>query len=216
MYQIVCDQLEDLASDLLSVSAAAAVIRVSGKLEAALHPMANTTAKSRHAARQLQMHASSASQPIVTQRRSTDDVGNAPRVLCIGVGGGSLPNFLSHHFPGMHVDAVELDPLVVRAASDYMGFPQHRRALLTSFAYSCYVKVSSPARLQLECCHPADFLLPWDVCKSGVSKAFTGLCCTCFLQSHQDMCRSKDCHILCLAVRLTCSPAQAKHATASG
>ncbi len=32
--------------------------------------------------------------------------GCAPRALCIGVGGGALPLFLSHHFPGLLVDAV--------------------------------------------------------------------------------------------------------------
>lgn len=26
-----------------------------------------------------------------------------PRALCIGMGGGSLPMFLAHHFPGMQV-----------------------------------------------------------------------------------------------------------------
>ncbi|EFN52903.1 hypothetical protein CHLNCDRAFT_138459 [Chlorella variabilis] len=45
------------------------------------------------------------------------------RALCIGVGGGSLPLFLSHHFPRMDVDAVELDPAVVAAATRAMGLP---------------------------------------------------------------------------------------------
>ena len=44
------------------------------------------------------------------------------RALCIGVGGGSLPLFLAHHFPGLRVDAVELDPAVLAAASQAMGF----------------------------------------------------------------------------------------------
>ena len=129
--QSVCNKLQDLVkaslvSDLVSVSAAAAVIGVSGKLEAALQPTAHNTAKSRHTARQLQMHASPMGHSNVTQGRSTADGGEASRVLCIGLGGGSLPNFLSHHFPGMLVDAVELDPLVVTVASDHMGFPRHR------------------------------------------------------------------------------------------
>ncbi|KAL4420428.1 hypothetical protein ABPG75_010084 [Micractinium tetrahymenae] len=45
------------------------------------------------------------------------------RVLCIGVGGGSLPLFLAHHFPAMEVDAVEIDPAVVAAATQAMGLP---------------------------------------------------------------------------------------------
>ena len=28
----------------------------------------------------------------------------ACRVLCIGLGGGTLPLFLQHHFPGMQVE----------------------------------------------------------------------------------------------------------------
>ncbi len=48
------------------------------------------------------------------------------RALCIGLGGGSLPNFLSHHFPGLLVDAVELDPTVVTAATQCMGLPYSR------------------------------------------------------------------------------------------
>ncbi len=49
-----------------------------------------------------------------------------PSAVCIGVGGGSLPLFLSHHFPGMHVEAVELDSAVLAAASQAMGFPLDR------------------------------------------------------------------------------------------
>ena len=48
------------------------------------------------------------------------------RVLCIGLGGGSLPLFLSHHFPGMEVEVVEIDPAVIAAARTAMGFPQDR------------------------------------------------------------------------------------------
>ena len=48
------------------------------------------------------------------------------RVLCIGLGGGSLPLFLSHHFPGMEVDVVEIDQAVITAARTAMGFPQDR------------------------------------------------------------------------------------------
>ena len=45
------------------------------------------------------------------------------RVLCIGLGGGSLPLFLHHHYPGMAIDVVEIDPVVVQAAIQAMGFP---------------------------------------------------------------------------------------------
>jgi hypothetical protein len=44
-------------------------------------------------------------------------------VLCIGLGGGTLPYFIAHHFPQAHVDAVEIDPVVVEAAVQAMGLP---------------------------------------------------------------------------------------------
>ena len=49
-----------------------------------------------------------------------------PCALCIGTGGGSLPLFLAHHFPGLLVQAVDLDPVVLAAATEAMGFPRDR------------------------------------------------------------------------------------------
>lgn len=144
VHQVVCHNLKDIVnaspvSDCMAVSAAAAVIGVSGKLEAALQPMAHATAKSRHTARQLQMHASPMGHSTAIQSQSNAIGGEASRVVCIGLGGGSLPNFLSHHFPGMLIDAVELDPLVITAASDHMGFPQHRCVTpLSTSPMPCY------------------------------------------------------------------------------
>ena len=48
------------------------------------------------------------------------------RVLCVGLGGGSIPYFLTHHFAGMEVEVVELDAAVIRAAFDALGLPPHR------------------------------------------------------------------------------------------
>ncbi len=44
------------------------------------------------------------------------------RVLIVGLGGGTIPQFLHHHFPEMAIDVVELDPAVVRVARSYFGF----------------------------------------------------------------------------------------------
>ncbi|KAL3138167.1 hypothetical protein ABBQ38_005393 [Trebouxia sp. C0009 RCD-2024] len=106
-------------------SAAAAAIGVIGMTENALQPSAHATGNHQNVDRQLQMHARTMEPPLVTHR-SPRSSRKGCRALCIGLGGGSLPNFLSHHFPGLLVDAVELDPLVVTAATDYMGFPSHR------------------------------------------------------------------------------------------
>ncbi|BBN10926.1 hypothetical protein MPTK1_5g07620 [Marchantia polymorpha subsp. ruderalis] len=45
------------------------------------------------------------------------------RILCIGLGGGTLPLFLAHYLPGATVDAVEIDSAVISAAVNTMGFP---------------------------------------------------------------------------------------------
>ena len=38
----------------------------------------------------------------------------------------ACPLFLAHHFPGMLVQAVDLDPVVLAAATQAMGFPTDR------------------------------------------------------------------------------------------
>jgi hypothetical protein len=52
-------------------------------------------------------------------------------ILCLGVGGGTLPHFIAHHFPQAHVDAVEIDPVVVEAAIEFMGLPVNTQSNLT-------------------------------------------------------------------------------------
>lgn len=64
-----------------------------------------------------------------------------PSALCIGIGGGSLPLFLSHHFPGMRVEAVDLDPAVLAAASQAMGFPLDR---CTTHPTACFRAATCP------------------------------------------------------------------------
>jgi len=43
------------------------------------------------------------------------------RVLIIGLGGGTLPAALAKLYPALHVDAVEIDPAVVRVAERFFG-----------------------------------------------------------------------------------------------
>lgn len=43
------------------------------------------------------------------------------RVLVVGLGGGAMVRFLTHHEPQVLVDAVEIDPAVVRLADQYFG-----------------------------------------------------------------------------------------------
>jgi len=44
------------------------------------------------------------------------------RILVIGLGGGTLVDALQRVLPGAHIDAVELDPAVVRVAQRYFAF----------------------------------------------------------------------------------------------
>jgi spermidine synthase len=43
------------------------------------------------------------------------------RVLIVGLGGGAMVRFLIHHEPSVQIDAVEIDPVVVRLADQYFG-----------------------------------------------------------------------------------------------
>jgi spermidine synthase len=43
------------------------------------------------------------------------------RVLVVGLGGGAMVRFLTHHQPDVQIDAVEIDPAVVRLADQYFG-----------------------------------------------------------------------------------------------
>jgi spermidine synthase len=43
------------------------------------------------------------------------------QVLIVGLGGGSMVHFLTHHQPDLRVDVVEIDPVVVKLADEYFG-----------------------------------------------------------------------------------------------
>jgi len=44
-----------------------------------------------------------------------------PRVICVGLGSGALPAFIARKFPRCAVEIVEIDPVVVEAASEHHG-----------------------------------------------------------------------------------------------
>jgi spermidine synthase len=43
------------------------------------------------------------------------------RLLVVGLGGGAMVRFLMHHEPQLQIDAVEIDPAVVRIAEKFFG-----------------------------------------------------------------------------------------------
>lgn len=51
-------------------------------------------------------------------------------ILVIGLGGGTLPTAFNQLFPGAHIDAVEIDPAVVKVAERYFGFKSNERLLV--------------------------------------------------------------------------------------
>ncbi|CAK0866560.1 unnamed protein product [Prorocentrum cordatum] len=65
--------------------------------------------------------------PVLAAARGEHGAGPLLRVLCLGLGGGSVPSFLAGALPGCHVDVAELEPAVLRAATDAMGFRQGPR-----------------------------------------------------------------------------------------
>jgi spermidine synthase len=46
------------------------------------------------------------------------------RLLMLGLGGGGMSNYLHGRLPGLEIDAVEIDPEVVRLAQSYFGVPK--------------------------------------------------------------------------------------------
>ncbi len=52
---------------------------------------------------------------------------NPNRALMIGLGGGTYTTLLKRHFPNLHIDAVEIDPVVVEAAKNFFGVQEDER-----------------------------------------------------------------------------------------
>jgi spermidine synthase len=48
-------------------------------------------------------------------------------VLMVGLGGGTAQRAFEHYYPGVNVETVEIDPMVLRVAQDYFKFKQSPR-----------------------------------------------------------------------------------------
>lgn len=67
------------------------------------------------------------------------------RVLIVGLGGGGMVRFLEHAFPATEIEAVEIDPVVVRLAEDYFGTkPGPRTQLHTGDAFDFFTDSRGP------------------------------------------------------------------------
>ncbi len=66
------------------------------------------------------------------------------KVLIVGLGGGSMVRFLKRYDPGVHVDAVEIDPAVVRIAEKYFGVRSEGNVnIITADAFDYLAKTDS-------------------------------------------------------------------------
>ena len=53
--------------------------------------------------------------------------GKLSRILMVGLGGGTLPTYFRDQFPKLHIDVVEIDPVVVELAKEFFGFAEDAR-----------------------------------------------------------------------------------------
>jgi spermidine synthase len=52
---------------------------------------------------------------------------NVTDILVVGLGGGSIPNFIHRCFPEINIDVVEIDPYIVEVSREYFGFSETPR-----------------------------------------------------------------------------------------
>jgi len=62
------------------------------------------------------------------------------QILVIGLGGGTLPRALARLLPMAHIDVVEIDPAVVRVATQYFGFQQSPQLTVSTEDGRAYVR----------------------------------------------------------------------------
>jgi spermidine synthase len=55
------------------------------------------------------------------------------RVLVVGLGGGTIPSFLRHHYPKLYIDVVDIDPVVVDVARQFFGFRDFEDGRMRAF-----------------------------------------------------------------------------------
>jgi spermidine synthase len=75
-------------------------------------------------------------------------------ILVIGLGGGTLPRALHELLPAAHIDVVEIDPAVVRVATQYFGFQSSPQMSVSTEDGRAYVR-----RLLREGTHKYDLIM---------------------------------------------------------
>lgn len=67
------------------------------------------------------------------------------RVFVSGLGGGSLPLVLHHHFPNLVLDCVEISPAVVEATTTYLPLPNDERITVTVADAADFLAMQAPS-----------------------------------------------------------------------
>jgi len=62
------------------------------------------------------------------------------KVLVVGLGGGSLPNYIHSNFPLSNVHVVEIDPAIVRVAQDQFSFTPGERLTVSTTCGLAYIR----------------------------------------------------------------------------
>ncbi len=62
------------------------------------------------------------------------------RVLMLGLGGGAMIHFISHYHPELKVDAVEIDPVVIRIAEEHFGIRSEKNVRVVTDDAFRYVR----------------------------------------------------------------------------
>lgn len=65
--------------------------------------------------------------------------------LVLGLGGGALPHFLLHHYPGARIEVVEKEQAVIDLAHVFFGLPRQERLTILHQEASDFLRQSPPA-----------------------------------------------------------------------
>ena len=68
------------------------------------------------------------------------------KCLIIGLGGGALPGYISHHFPNTVIDVIEIDSSIVRVAIEHFDFKVNDRLKIITCDGLKYIKDLASAR----------------------------------------------------------------------
>ncbi|MBF0109384.1 MAG: fused MFS/spermidine synthase [Magnetococcales bacterium] len=73
----------------------------------------------------------------------------APRILMLGLGGGSMVKFILHHIPDCRLDVVEIDAAMEQTARSFFGLPEDPRLRIHQADGALFLESVATARFDL-------------------------------------------------------------------